>query len=741
MPKSTKKKKEKVADFTKAKLKLGKGKKQPTNAVDTTFKARSIALPSQSITIDKSNEVHTTKRKQTFEDLISHLKHHNPNTRKDAIFGLRELLDTYPTLIPQLLTPLVTATVRLMSDEDQTIRQTLLSVYRWLMPLVPSDNLLPHASLILLFTTSAQTHIFPDIRLDAVRFVDVFLERMPNIVVTGWYDDTSAHGARVLDGYLGLLSAGTKFGEEDGETPQATSTASVVLSLASKLVVLKSLATFLRHALSPSRNRNESSSSCSSWYMASSFTSARAHRSGPSNVVWKPEALPPEEQSIGTFPLADVGVGDGFSLQELSDLRSAVCTESGTSSRRLKHISRLAHTLHPIVVATFLDCAPAAFGLGSTNSTELELITNVADISRSLYGAILQGESLETSKRDSDELSVLLGHMAVYFPFAANGGKRDIKVEQTLQGLNLIFCELTSLLTLRHADSPFPTSGSRNHKSKGKTIQKSTSVASLPFDRVKGYVSRLLAGEAHSTDGLSRPLALDAYSALLPTLWSLVNNVDGNSGGGVGEETIRVVVDHAMRIGSMGASKRATVEFVGRLMLLRTEREYTGSFRSNLSKEVEEKFEEWAKHIPKTLWELGANNLDATELIARFLSRLFQRKACRPETTKVICARFTPYFTITHPTRGALPGPFFKLPAAHRRLMLDVAVTMLDDRDVRAAAAEFLSTVEKSLAGQEDKGYWDQISRRRHPAGRSHAPSGQASSSIATPNISAVSNQ
>jgi len=60
MPKSTKKKKEKVADFSvmiffrhfvrstayplvleqKAKFKLGKGKKQPTNAVDTSFKAR-----------------------------------------------------------------------------------------------------------------------------------------------------------------------------------------------------------------------------------------------------------------------------------------------------------------------------------------------------------------------------------------------------------------------------------------------------------------------------------------------------------------------------------------------------------------------------------------------------------------------------------------------------------------------------------------------------------------------------
>ena len=35
----------------------------------------------------------------------------------DAIFGLRELFNTYPSLTPQLLAPLVTGTVRLMSDE------------------------------------------------------------------------------------------------------------------------------------------------------------------------------------------------------------------------------------------------------------------------------------------------------------------------------------------------------------------------------------------------------------------------------------------------------------------------------------------------------------------------------------------------------------------------------------------------------------------------------------------------
>ena len=100
-------------------------------------------------------------------------------------------------------------------------------------------------------------------------------------------------------------------------------------------------------------------------------------------------------------------------------------------------------------------------------------------------------------------------------------------------------------------------------------------------------------------------------------------------------------------------------------------------------------------------------------MIAKFLSRLFQRKACRSETTKLVCTRFAPYFSITHPTRGTLPGPFFKLPVAHRKLILDVVATVLYDQDVRAGVGEFLGTLEKSLIGQDEEKYWGQISVSR----------------------------
>lgn len=77
--------------------------------------------------------------------------------------------------------------------------------------------MIPHAPTLLLFTSSAQTHIFPEIRIDAIKVLDLLLIYIPEPVISGWNQGGDKHGARVLEGYLGLLNAGTKFGENDGE--------------------------------------------------------------------------------------------------------------------------------------------------------------------------------------------------------------------------------------------------------------------------------------------------------------------------------------------------------------------------------------------------------------------------------------------------------------------------------------------------------------------------------------------
>ncbi|KAF8832416.1 hypothetical protein HHX47_DHR1001836 [Lentinula edodes] len=237
MPKSAKRRKEKAADFAiqqeqKAKLKLGKGKQAPSNAIDTSFKARSIALPSQSIAVEKDDSAPTTRRKLSLDDLIVNIKHHNP----DTIFGFRELLDAHWELIDSSLPILINVTVRIIGDEDASVRKALLSFYSWLIPRIPKEDLVPHAPLILLFTTSAQTHIFPAIRIDAIRFLNIFLEYFPEVIVRGWDTANNSSGSRVLEGYLGVLSAGTITGDAEGP-PVATSTASVMLTPAASAAI------------------------------------------------------------------------------------------------------------------------------------------------------------------------------------------------------------------------------------------------------------------------------------------------------------------------------------------------------------------------------------------------------------------------------------------------------------------------------------------------------------------------
>ncbi|CAG8744824.1 17600_t:CDS:2, partial [Acaulospora colombiana] len=47
-----------------------------------------------------------------------------------------------------------------------------------------------------------QTHIFPEIRVDAIKVLELLLDVIPEVVVS---QGSSGHGERVLNGYLGLL--------------------------------------------------------------------------------------------------------------------------------------------------------------------------------------------------------------------------------------------------------------------------------------------------------------------------------------------------------------------------------------------------------------------------------------------------------------------------------------------------------------------------------------------------------
>lgn len=757
MPKSSKKKKDKAADFTKAKLKLGKGKQVPTNAVDTSFKARSIALPTQSIVLDKSSQAPTTKRKLTFDDLTSHLKHYNGATRRDAILGLRELLESYPDLIGSNLTALVSSCVRAIGDEDASVRKALLSFLGWLLRQVPPEDILPHSPVLLLFTTSAQTHIFPEIRIDAIRFLDLFLELIPDVVTEDWLQPSS-HGRRVLEGYLGILNAGTTYGEGGDTGPvRATSTASVILSPASKLIVLKSLSSFLSHALSATLSSSQPSSSSSAhpptptWFLSSSFTSLKAYEAFESVLRptyhasqsmssaryaerWSEEADVDVtfETFPGQFDAASAPTGIAWSLQELMNVDVQEVNQSGDDNKSPSSFAvHLARTLHSTVVSTLLDCAPSVFSPSSVPpERELQMVIVLGEICRTLYGSILReaGEGDKAESTAIKELKQILGYLSPYFPFTVAGSvvaKRDIKVEQAFQDLNLVFCELTSFLILAtspvgpHPRHPQVVQGKTHHRGKFHPSGPLESSSPLQTSNVRDYVVQLLRGEASagsSQPSIARPITPAAYSALLPTIWSLLNSASTTVGAdSTSRAVLRVVVEHAIKASSTSVVKRSTIDFLARLVLLERETEYRGVFITGRNSEEDRVLQEWLLHLPKTLWELGGASLPTTEAILRFLLRLTQRKSplLPDETLSSLRTRLAPYFVISHATRGTLLGPYSKIPPGSplRRLVLDVVVSIISGAGGDGGRDGLVSAVNEAVKGTEEQSYW--ISMRR----------------------------
>ncbi|KAH6917308.1 hypothetical protein BKA70DRAFT_1418067 [Coprinopsis sp. MPI-PUGE-AT-0042] len=736
MPKSSKKKKDKAADFTKARLKLGKGKQQPSNVIDTSFKARSIALPTQSIAVEKDASLPLTKRHLSFVDLISHLRHHNASVRKDAILGFKELFEAHWDLLDSNMPAFIGAIIRLIGDEDSDVRKTLLTFFQWCIPRIPTENLIPHSHLLLLYTTSAQTHIFPEIRIDAVRFLDVFLEKMPEVLVEGLDHSVKGHGHRILEGYLGLLNAGTKYGGNEGPA-QATSTASVTLTPASKYVVLNSLSIFLQHALrSADKQTAEPGSSTRTspaWYLENAFQDRDSFLQFEKNLLpWRTapnttsirqcwnEIVEDDDPDDDFLPSVSVLTGisseQNWNVQDIADVVGNSASQSldaGESSFSLN----LARTLHSTLVAIFLDNAPAAFTpSGTPTETEMGMVLAVVRLVLTIYQSITRA-SKKSSEVPMGDLEALLSFMAPYFP-AESSSSKNMKLVQFVDSYNLLYCELVSLLLI--AQTTESSRASRKPKAAPSAVARRHLRKFWEAGGVGEFIQLKLEGRSGSS-GIATPIGPAVYLDFLPTIWAFITKFASSDDGG-SNTILLAALNHAIKTSSKSASKRLTIEFVSRLALLDTIPQYQGDFVTGKSATDDQGFKDWIVHLPQVLWELGHTNLLCTETIILALLRLLQSpsRIMDPETVTHLHARMTPYFRINHPVRGPLAGPFTKLPlqATLRRLVLDM-VSVLLTRGRRLASvgkaglgSSLDAAVKQAVEGTPEEVYWGHVGNR-----------------------------
>ncbi|CAE6437863.1 unnamed protein product [Rhizoctonia solani] len=702
MPKSSKKRKEKAADFAKAKLKLGKGKKAPSNEIDTLFKARSVALPNQTIRTEeqvKAQGVPTTRRRLTYDDLLVHLKHYSPGTRKDALQGLRELLGDHPELIIPNLGSLLDTVSKLIADDDHSVRKSLVLFLEWVLEQVPAATLIPHAPPLLLFAAAALAHISAPVRTDSVRVIGILLEKVPRAVVSGAGlrgTKEEGPGARILDGLLAALGVGGTFTKVPLPVLDSFDLAILdsrgvgsnqSLSDSTKSTLLVTLSAFLQHAMASVSPTLNPSNSIPTWFFASSFLSSTTFDSFVALLASRESSAAQRNKRVTGLNRGEFVTGpmncDLDVLDTVATLDGDTLGKDSDSNPLVVLVSRI----HPLLTATFLDNAPQLRLPTQIPVQSLELVLSVVELARFVYGALIRDR--HANEETFDSLATFMAHMAPYFPFGeetllATIEPVNVKTREGFQTLNLAYAELVSLQISRKVPND---PGTRRSKRGGKPMADRKEV-----DKVASYVVGALRGEqVGSPPGLPSALSLIAYTSLLPTIWAL------RSESGVIPATMQYATS-GFGAGNK-AVKRAAVEFMGRVILINSDPR-CGDIPSLDTADVRE----WVLGLPRTAWEFGEKDLRGTEIVLLILLRMNQRKLYDNPTLDALRQRLIPFFIFDHAKRGTITGPWTKLPDHLQRLALDVMSSLChgggDD------VGELTGVIDRAVAQTTLTEYW-----------------------------------
>ncbi|CAG8459979.1 13226_t:CDS:10 [Rhizophagus irregularis] len=701
MPKKSKhKKKAQQEDFKKKpKLKVGKKKQQASNFTDTSFKSRAISLPSQSITEDKSNEI-TNSRNLTLNELLTQLKHYNSGMRKDAIIGLKDFFRVNPHILSQSLSLVVNSLLRLLIDDNKFVRTTLLSFFTEFFIPMEKSELRPFLPILIIYTCSAITHIYEDIRADSIKFMELWLNIAPDIIVDGFWQ-------RVVPNYIGLLTT-------DSNTIVTNSASSIVTPLTNsqnqfwshevKIEILSSFYKLLKYGLI------DDDDDSMQFKQNVSIDWEQVHG--------KVELLPPHPLRLSLLPHLSQSKSKYTMQLNLFNNSSSLIAENkneriniskilsrnetnknieenfdvSTVQGRLSGAKDLLSVINPILLAIWLDTAPSILGTISINqnSHSLKIIHLVLKIMVVLWRSTIRYELINQEFTDKQwiesQLKQLLKHYVVYFPFGAESMSiHDEKVESTLQEMNLIFCELTSFFlkisTLKNKEMDSNNDKKSSHK-KRKRAEVSNSSESQPLwiEQVVEYILHALGFESNKAlmTSSTSDFKADHLKTLLPTIKSLLNCLEDDKQ----ESIFKAILDYSKRCRSQ-STKRIFIDFISKLLMLQETSHSKGLFRIYNDTSLAEEIQTWALNLPKLLCELKTNNIESIETSQKILHVLcdFAKRSGKgifnDEIMIQIQTALIPFLHVDLPNKesllisGPLFGPFIYLPQNLQRKTID----------------------------------------------------------------------
>ncbi|ODV79950.1 Pre-rRNA-processing protein IPI1 [Suhomyces tanzawaensis NRRL Y-17324] len=190
---SKKKKADKRKDFVKPKLRVGKTAAKPDNHTDTSFVAKTIHLPNQSLA-KPAGQAQSDRGDVDLSHHLSLTKHHSSTTRKEVLAYIQAHLPNNPSFYKNILT----AVVPLILDQSAGVRAAVVSLL--VACAHKQQGLLDlHMRTVVLFIYSAMTHILPDIRNDSTKFLQILVDHAGQSVARAYFIKT-------IKNFFGLLA-------------------------------------------------------------------------------------------------------------------------------------------------------------------------------------------------------------------------------------------------------------------------------------------------------------------------------------------------------------------------------------------------------------------------------------------------------------------------------------------------------------------------------------------------------
>ncbi|KAJ3357272.1 Testis-expressed sequence 10 protein [Entophlyctis luteolus] len=630
-------KKKKEKDFQKKKLNVG-GSNPRTNATNISFKSKAIVVPTQSVTnFDDDSGSDSNKASTQLMALLVALGHYSPSNRKDALVRLKEMIGDESEVFILHLGQVMSAICPMLLDREFDVRRSLIQFTKVLLATVSKHHLQPFLSVVVTYSCSAMNHIINEIRFDAVRFLNNWIDSLP--------DSFSGCAGQVLQNYMNLLNikkqkvAGQDlFIKKSKEAAMDTDQITVLASFY-KLLKLNGRDSFLVSKIGELHSLyfkkvifclvNELS--------FDQDISLRKYKSRWSDYPkWNADI-----ESSDLKVVDSAKPTDRITLSINEPVSTARVLSIGDFGPRELLVGVL-----PACIDIWLESVPSVLsGSLITESAQLEklrLTVGVMHLS-------LQNNILSLREEDRQNFALLLvKHILVYFPFGESAvGVKTEKCEEILLEMNVKMCEIISYF--RSTD--WPAHGNENDWE----------------TTLFNFILQMITGNGDSS------LQLHSLKMIFPLCSNVCRSRNDKS-----LELLRALVKRHKQTSTKLAVWADIFYFL------------QGLFTSASSGFDDILRTEWITYLPKSLWSLSSSNHSLTTSILSVLSRFYRTNS--GENFKLfenVLNTLIPFFHVSVPSKGPLFGPFLFLPTDCQKQALEVLfyVPVWPEKLINALAA------------------------------------------------------